>query len=85
MITRTISGKELPRAIKVRLAMVGFQMVTWTEQGLPFSSSPRTVFVAEVIYSIALKLKNTLTLQECPPQLQYPKTERAKRPSKQRP
>ena len=50
---RMISGAELPRAIKVKLAMVGFQNIFSTATLLPSASKMLTSSDLEVIYSIA--------------------------------
>jgi len=50
-----ISGAEEPRAMSVRLAIVGFHTFTDMLTGRPLSSCPVTVLVAEVICSMALK------------------------------
>ena len=52
MMARKISGADDPRAIKVKFAIVGFQMLTFLVLTLPSSSLYDKVLLVEVIYSI---------------------------------
>jgi hypothetical protein len=53
---RRISGALDPRAIKVKLATVGFQKLTSIVNLLPSGSTYSMIYFLEVIFSIALKI-----------------------------
>ena len=57
---RRISGALEPKAMRVRLAMVGFHTLIFLVIHSPFSSRTCTVFLEAVITSIELFIQNRL-------------------------